>query len=190
VRSLMTRRLLAAGAGFTYGRRGLRRAGQHPTRAGGRWSLLPPPVEDYDPDELAEAIAEQLAVRWGVVFRDLLVRENIAVPWREILWAFRRLEARGVIRGGRFVNGFSGEQFGHPDAVEVLREVRKQARNGETITLSAVDPLNLVGVILPGPRVPAVRTNTVTYVDGAVSPLPAVDGAEQTALSPHHRLGV
>jgi len=171
VRALLARRQLAS-AGFAQSRRGLRRAGQQATRAGGRWSLLPPPVEDHDPDELAEAVAEQLAARWGVVFRDLLVRENVAVPWREILWAFRRLEARGLIRGGRFVNGFSGEQFAHPDAVDVLREVRKQPRNGETIRLSAADPLNLVGVVLPGARVAAVRTNTVTYVDGAASPLP------------------
>jgi len=174
VRSLLAGRLLAS-AGIAQSRRRLRRAGQHTTRTGGRWSLLPQPVSEYDPDELAEAIAEQLAVRWGVVFRDLLVRENIAVPWREILWAFRRLEARGLIRGGRFVNGFSGEQFAHPDAVEVLRQVRKQPRNGETIRLSAVDPLNLVGVVLPGARVPATATNTVTYVDGALSPVPDAD---------------
>jgi ATP-dependent Lhr-like helicase len=174
VRSLLAGRLLAS-AGIAQSRRRLRRAGQHTTRTGGRWSLLPQPVSEYDPDELAEAIAEQLAVRWGVVFRDLLVRENIAVPWREILWAFRRLEARGLIRGGRFVNGFSGEQFAHPDAVEVLRQVRKQPRNGETIRLPAVDPLNLVGVVLPGARVPAVLTNTVTYVDGALSPVPDAD---------------
>jgi ATP-dependent helicase Lhr and Lhr-like helicase len=176
VRSLLAGRLLAS-AGIAQSRRRLRRAGQHTTRTGGRWSLLPQAVSEYDPDELAEAIAEQLAVRWGVVFRDLLVRENIALPWREILWAFRRLEARGLIRGGRFVNGFSGEQFAHPDAVEVLRQVRKQPRNGETIRLSAVDPLNLVGVVLPGARVPAVLTNTVTYVDGAVFPMPEADGA-------------
>jgi len=111
-----------------------------------------------------------------VVFRDLLVRENIAVPWREILWAFRRLEARGLIRGGRFVNGFSGEQFAHPDAVDVLRQVRKQPRNGETIRLSAVDPLNMVGVVLPGARVPSVSTNTVTYTDGAVFGMPEAGG--------------
>jgi len=184
VRSLLARRALASD-GFARQRRGLRRAGQHSARAGGRWSLLPPAAADCDPDELAEAVAEQLAVRWGVVFRDLLVRENIAVPWRDILWAFRRLEARGLIRGGRFVNGFSGEQYAHPDAVDVLRTVRKLPRNGETVRLSAVDPLNLVGVILPGPRVPAVRTNTVTYVDGATSPLPESDdtGAAQPALS-------
>ena len=174
VRSLLTRRVLAS-TGFAGSRRRLRRAGQHTTRTGGRWSLLPSAAADCDPDELAEAVAEQLAARWGVVFRDLLIRENIAVPWREVLWAFRRLEARGLIRGGRFVNGFSGEQYAHPDAVDVLREVRKQPHKGETVRLSAVDPLNLFGVILPGPRIPAILTNTVTYVDGAAAPLPAAN---------------
>ena len=73
-----------------------------------------------DRDELAEAVAEQLAARWGVVFRDLVARETLAVPWRDVLWAFRRMEARGTIRGGRFVTGFSGEQYAHPDAIDVL----------------------------------------------------------------------
>ena len=182
LRSLLARRLLNA-ASVAEARRGqrragqrgvgLRRAGQHAARAGGRWSLLPPAAvfggpAGAEPDELAEAVAEQLAARWGVVFRDLLVRENIAVPWREVLWAFRRLEARGTIRGGRFVSGFSGEQFAHPDAVDVLRAIRKQPKDGETIQLSAADPLNLVGIVLPGARIPAVLTNMVTYVDGAV----------------------
>ncbi|HEY2127515.1 MAG TPA: DEAD/DEAH box helicase [Streptosporangiaceae bacterium] len=152
-------------------RRGLRgglRRGTPGTGPAGRWSLLPEPMPPGDPDELAEAAAEQLIVRWGVVFRDLVRRENLAVPWREILWAFRRMEARGTIRGGRFVTGFSGEQFAHPDAVDVLREVRKQRLTGETVQLSAADPLNLTGIILPGPRVPAIHANTVTYTDGAV----------------------
>jgi ATP-dependent Lhr-like helicase len=185
VRALLARRLLASasasgggGFGVAQTRRRLRRAGQHTTPAGGRWSLLPSATPDCDPDELAEAVAEQLAVRWGVVFHDLVVRENVAVPWREILWAFRRLEARGLIRGGRFVSGFSGEQYAHPDAVDVLRQVRKQPRNGETVRLSAVDPLNLIGVILPGTRVPAVLTNTVTYVDGALPPMPEAESAD------------
>jgi ATP-dependent helicase Lhr and Lhr-like helicase len=169
LRSLLARNLLTS-ASTAQARRGLRRAGQHAVRAGGRWSLLPPAAADSDPDELAEAVAEQLAARWGVVFRDLLVRENLAVPWREVLWAFRRLEARGTIRGGRFVNGFSGEQFAHPDAVDLLRQVRKQPRAGEEIRLSATDPLNLVGIVLPGTRIPAVLTNSVTYIDGAVVP--------------------
>jgi len=167
VRSLFAQRSLAQTA---LGRHRLRRGGQLASRTAGRWSLLPPPMPDCDPDELAEAVAEQLAVRWGVVFRDLLVRENIAVPWREVLWAFRRMEARGTVAGGRFVNGFSGEQFAHPDAVVMLREIRKRPRDGETISLSAADPLNLVGTVLPGPRIPAVATNTVSYTDGAVTP--------------------
>ncbi len=185
VRSLLARNLLNS-ASTAQARRGLRRAGQHATRTGGRWSLLPPATagsdsdSGSDSDELAEAVAEQLAARWGVVFRDLLVRETLltrergAVPWREVLWALRRLEARGTIRGGRFVSGFSGEQFAHPDAVDVLRQLRKQPRNGETIRLSAVDPLNLVGIVLPGPRIPAVATNSVTYVDGAAAAEPVL----------------
>jgi ATP-dependent helicase Lhr and Lhr-like helicase len=166
VRSLFAQRSLAQTA---LGRHRLRRGGQLASRTAGRWSLLPAPMSDCDPDELAEAVAEQLAVRWGVVFRDLLARENIAVPWREVLWAFRRMEARGTVSGGRFVNGFSGEQFAHPDAVVTLREIRKRPRDGETVSLSAADPLNLVGIVLPGPRIPAVATNSVSYTDGAVA---------------------
>ena len=167
VRSLFAQRSLAQ---TSLGRHRLRRGGQLASRTAGRWSLLPSAMPDCDPDELAEAVAEQLAVRWGVVFRDLLARENIAVPWREVLWAFRRMEARGTVAGGRFVNGFSGEQFAHPDAVGLLREIRKRPRNGETVRLSAADPLNLVGTVLPGPRIPAVATNSVSYTDGAVTP--------------------
>jgi ATP-dependent Lhr-like helicase len=122
-----------------------------------------------EPDELAEAVAEQLAVRWGVVFRDLVARENLAVPWRDVLWAFRRMEARGTIRGGRFVAGFSGEQFALPGAVEALRSARKLERTGVRVRLSAADPLNLAGIVLPGPRVPALPTNSVTYVDGVLA---------------------
>jgi ATP-dependent helicase Lhr and Lhr-like helicase len=147
----------------------------------GRWSLLPAPAAAPDRDELAEAIAEQLVARWGVIFRDLAAREHLAVPWREILWALRRMEARGTVRGGRFVNGFSGEQFAHPDAVDVLRTVRKQPRTGETITISAADPLNLTGVILPGPRIPAVGANTVTYTDGAVRAATAAQAIREPA---------
>jgi ATP-dependent Lhr-like helicase len=78
------------------------------------------------------------------------------------------MEARGTICGGRFVHGFSGEQFAHPDAVAMLREVRKRPMTGEVITLSAADPLNLAGIVLPGPRIPALRTNSVRYIDGAL----------------------
>jgi len=130
-------------------------------------------VATEDPDELAEAVAEQLLARWGVVFRGLLARETLTVPWREVLWALRRMEARGTIRGGRFVTSFTGEQYAVPEAVEVLRSVRKSDRSGESIRISAADPLNLVGIVLPGPRVPAVPTNSLTYVDGAPAPAPA-----------------
>ena len=171
VRTLFARRAMQNAPG----RRRLRRGNQLSSRTAGRWSLLPEPPADCDPDDLAEAVAEQLAARWGVVFRDLLTRENLAVPWREVLWALRRMEARGTICGGRFVHGFSGEQFAHPDAVGLLREVRKRPRTGETVTLSAADPLNLAGIVLPGPRIPAVATNTVTYVDGALEDQGAVE---------------
>ena len=94
------------------------------------------------------------------------MRESLAVPWREILWALRRLEARGTARGGRFVTGFVGEQYALPEAVEALRQTRRRERTGETVRLAAVDPLNLTGIITPGPRVPATRGNAVTYRDG------------------------
>jgi ATP-dependent Lhr-like helicase len=155
-------------------RRGLRRGAGSAARSEGRWSLFPGADPIDDRDGVAEALAEQLLARWGVVFRDLLARESLGLPWREVLWAMRRLEARGVIRGGRFVSGFSGEQYADVRAVELLRSVRKKPRNNEIVTLSAADPLNLVGIVTPGPRLPAVRTNSVTYVDG----LPLIEGSE------------
>ena len=133
----------------------------------GRWALLPALGGAIDePDALAEQVAGQLLARWGVVFFDLLARENLGIAWREVLWALRRFEARGLVRGGRFVNGFAGEQYALPEAVEDLRRVRRSARKEEVIALSAVDPLNLCGIVLPGARVPAVRTNRITYKDG------------------------
>jgi ATP-dependent Lhr-like helicase len=163
VRSLLYRRAVAR----TPYRPRLRRAGSRTAaRSAGRWSLVPVSQATEDADELAEAVAEQLLARWGVVFRDLVVRETFTVPWREVLWAFRRMEARGTIRGGRFVNGFSGEQYAVPEAVDALRAVRKDERTGETVTISAADPLNLVGTVVPGARIPALMTNAVTYVDG------------------------
>jgi ATP-dependent Lhr-like helicase len=146
--------------------RSLRRGAGTGARATGRWALFAGAVSTEDPDALAEAVAEQLLARWGVVFRDLLARESLALPWREVLWAFRRLEARGTIRGGRFVTGFTGEQYASPEAVDVLRGVRRARRTGEIVRLSAADPLNLVGILTPGPRLPALRTNSVTYIDG------------------------
>ncbi|MPY82465.1 MAG: DEAD/DEAH box helicase [Actinophytocola sp.] len=137
------------------------------TRADLRPTLAEPSrAAGGDPDELAEAVAEQLIARWGVVFRDLLVRETSAVPWREVLWALRRMEARGTVRGGRFVNGFAGEQFAAPEAVDQLRAARKASHDGETIRLPAADPLSLTGILLPGQRIPALPRETVSYLDG------------------------
>lgn len=143
----------------------------------GRWALLPPAAVVEEPDELAEAVAEQLLARWGVLFRDLALRERLAVPWRDVQWALRRLEARGVIRGGRFVHGFSGEQYATPEAVELLRQVRKAPLDGERVTLAAGDPLNLSAVVVPGCRLPALSGRTTTWCDG----LPVVAGAEGAA---------
>ncbi len=138
----------------------------------GRWVLLPTgtPDEEIDRDTLAEHVAGQLLARWGVVFWDLMARENLALPWREVVWALRRLEARGLVRGGRFVTGPAGEQYALPEAVEELRRVRRTERGGQTVRLNAADPLNLVGIILPGARVAAVRTNSITYRDGLPVP--------------------
>ncbi|HZU75845.1 MAG TPA: DEAD/DEAH box helicase, partial [Dehalococcoidia bacterium] len=160
--------------------RGLRRGAALRAPSEGRWSLIHEPDPIADRDALVEAVAEQLLVRWGVVFRDVLVRETFSVAWRDMLWALRRMEARGTVRGGRFVNGFVGEQFALPEAVDDLRSVRRTPPTGETVRISAADPLNLVGVILPGGRIPALRTNTVTFRDGV-----AVDLDSNTRTSAH-----
>ncbi len=99
---------------------------------------------------------------WRVVFRDLLARETLASPWRELLGALRRMEARGEIRGGRFVAGFVGEQFARPEAVELLRIVRRESPSTSALRVPAADPLNLVGVVLPGGRVSAFSGELVT----------------------------
>jgi len=120
----------------------------------------------------SEPVARQLLRRYGVVFRDLLARESLVQSWRDLLVQYRRMELQGEIRGGRFVSGFTGEQFALPEAVESLRAVRKRNASGAAshdIKLSASDPLNLAGVILPGPRVPSVPSNFLIYKDGLVA---------------------
>jgi ATP-dependent Lhr-like helicase len=107
-----------------------------------------------------------LLKRYGIVFRDVIARETNLPTWRELLMAFRRLEDRGEIRGGRFVDGFLGEQFALPVAVESVRALRQLAPSGETTTISAADPLNLVGILVPGERVPAISGKTVEFRDG------------------------
>jgi ATP-dependent Lhr-like helicase len=141
------------------------RHGRRPGFVGGRWAVLARPA--LPRDELLERQAEQYLHRWGVVFRDLLAREAAAPPWRDLLRVYRRREARGELRGGRFVSGFSGEQFAVPGAVDALRAVRRAPREGhERLELSAADPLNVVGVLTPGPRVPATLGQRVAFVDG------------------------
>ena len=138
----------------------LRTAELHPTETAGRWSLVPPPAE-VEREDLAEALADQLLARWGVVFYDLVAHEKPAVPWRDLQWALRRMEDRGQVAGGRFVRGFPGEQFALPQAAEALQAIRRADPTGRTVTLSGADPLNLTGVVLPGHRVPARATERV-----------------------------
>ena len=155
---------------YRAGRRSaLRRASRSSAAAAGRWapvSSLVPDDDTWDREELAEAVAEQLLTRWGVVFRDLAIRESVRLPWRDIQWALRRLEDRGLIRGGRFVSGFTGEQYALPEAMEQLAHTRKLPPTGERATVNATDPLNLVGVVVPATAIPSVHTKEVTYVDG------------------------
>ncbi len=140
----------------------------------GRWALLRPGEADpAERDEFAEELAQLLLRRYGVVFRDVVAAESFTVPWRDLLRALRRLEARGIVRGGRFVSGFVGEQFALPEALEALRAVRRSPREGERVRLSAADPLNLTGVILPGPRIPAVQDRSFELVDGALAEPPS-----------------
>src|SRR5204863_5201359 len=131
----------------------------------GRWarvekrSLLPD-------DQLAEALAWQLLRRYGVVFRRLVQRESLLLPGRGGLGVLRRLEARGEVRGGRFVGGFSGEQYALPEAIGLLRRVRREEPRGELVAVSGADPLNLVGIVTPGDVLVGVATNRILYRDG------------------------
>src|SRR2546430_2179143 len=131
----------------------------------GRWSRVrrPAPLPE---EAVAEAVAWQLLRRYGVVFRRLVTRETLLTPWRDILRVYRRLEARGEIRGGRFVGGFSGEQYALPEAVGLLRSVRREEPRGELVAVSGADPLNLVGIVTPGDVVAGVATNRILYRDG------------------------
>ncbi len=117
-------------------------------------------------ENATERFAKQLLARWGVVFRDLLAKESLAPPWRDLLLAYRRLEARGEIRGGRFVSGYLGEQFALPEAVELLRALRREEKSGETLEVSAADPVNLTGFVLPGERLATLSIQTLRLVDG------------------------
>lgn len=136
----------------------------------GRWSLLrepEAPATRQEPErEAEEAFARQLLRRYGVMLRELLARETRAPVWRTLVGIYRRLEARGEIRGGRFVAGFSGEQFALPEAVDTLRAIRRRREGREAMLLSASDPLNLVGILTPGNRVSPLSGQTILYLDG------------------------
>jgi ATP-dependent Lhr-like helicase len=137
----------------------------------GRWALARPgraAADSTRPDpEAVEHVARTLLARYGVVFWRLLEREADWVsPWRDLLRVYRRLEARGDIRGGRFVAGFSGEQYALPEAIGLLREARRRAPTGALVSLSGADPLNLVGILTPGVRLPALTGNRLLYRDG------------------------
>ena len=133
----------------------------------GRWSLLPraEPARAPTPGDV-EAVARTLLRRWGVVFRRVLDRETGLPPFRDLLRVYRRLEAEGEIRGGRFVAGAAGEHYALPEAVEALRAVRRAEKSGGLVSVSAADPVNLVGIVTPGERVPAIAPNRVLFRDG------------------------
>jgi ATP-dependent Lhr-like helicase len=132
--------------------------------AAGRWALLLPVAEaDPGPDVRIEAFARQLLDRWGVVFRDLLARESLAPAWRDLLMTLRRMEARGEIRGGRFVSGFLGEQFGKAEAVDLLRAIRRKPTDFN-LRVAASDPLNLLGIVTPGPRISPLALEAVELI--------------------------
>src|SRR5688572_13984323 len=157
----------------------------------GRWSILKrAPLASnastlkqsgfQSPGESPEEVAWVLLKRYGVVFKRLLEREGIAVPWRVLLRVYHRLEARGEIRGGRFVAGISGEQFALPEAVGMLRSIRREGAQESMISVSAADPLNLAGIITPGSRITAHTGNRVLYHDGA--PIAALESGETRFL--------
>lgn len=145
----------------------------------GRWALLRGDTAVEDGKRI-ETIARALLTRYGVVFRALLVRESLPT-WRELAMVYRRLEARGEIRGGRFVSGFGGEQFALPDAVGRLRAVRRNEKDGEFIAICAADPLNLVGIVTSEARVAAIANNRVLFRDGL--PVAALEGDKVRRLT-------
>ncbi len=151
-------------------KRGLRRGAARPL---GRWSILAE-VEDITGDngsafaqqQRLATICQALLRRYGVVFRAILQKESLLPPWRALLAHLRRMEDRGEVRGGRFVDGFSGEQFALPEAVGLLRRSREPATHPALCVINATDPLNLSGLLLPGPRTPSQYSNRILLEDG------------------------
>ena len=155
-------------AGGPRGRR--RRVALFDMADAGRWAIVrrPEEISGAAADEgSVELVVRTLLRRWGVIFWKLLAREAAWLPaWRDILMCCRRLEARGEIRGGRFVAGFSGEQYAAPEAVALLREVRRRAHAQQYVSISGADPLNLLGIVTPGARLPSLAGNRLLYLDG------------------------
>ncbi|HEV3179117.1 MAG TPA: DEAD/DEAH box helicase [Steroidobacteraceae bacterium] len=160
--------------------------------AAGRWSRIARPAEPEATgataagrgrsEEMIEHVVRTLLRRWGVLFWRLLAREaDWLPPWRDLLMCCRRLEARGEIRGGRFVAGFSGEQYAAPEAITLLRAARRKPQEGHYLSLSGADPLNLVGILTPGARLPSLSGNRLLYRDGV--PVALLSGGEVTFLA-------
>jgi ATP-dependent helicase Lhr and Lhr-like helicase len=156
----------------------------------GRWSLLRTQIasqpsgngaETSERDTATAKFARALLRRYGVVFRRLLERESFPITWYELGRIYRRWEARGEIRGGYFVAGISGEQFALPEAIGLLRSIRKASPNGELITLSAADPLNLQGILTLGPRIAALNASRILFRDGL--PIAALEAGEICKIS-------
>ncbi len=145
----------------------------------GRWSLLE--VEGKAPENKIELWAHQYVRRYGILCRELLVRESSAPSWRDLLGVLRRSEARGEIRGGRFIAGLNGEQFALPEAINALRALRHKESQGLYVRISACDPLNLVGILTPGPRIAAILGNMIICRDGV--PVAAADNGQVRILS-------
>jgi ATP-dependent helicase Lhr and Lhr-like helicase len=150
----------------------------------GRWALLrqswSPDAASPEAEHRHEAMARQLLQRYGVVLRELLAREHHAPPWRTLLGIYRRLEARGEIRGGRFVAGLLGEQFALPEAVEALRAIRREQELA-TVMVAAADPLNLVGILIPGQRISPFTQQVIVYRGGVAIEIGAL-GAIRSRL--------
>jgi ATP-dependent Lhr-like helicase len=160
-------RSLSSKSRHSVGRRARRTKARKTTYSqGGRWSRFPPFAMQVSMEERAERWAWLLLRRYGVMFRDLLARESVAPAWRDLLPIYRRLEMRGEIRGGRFVGGVAGEQFALPEAVDLLRKFRDQPAAESWSVISAVDPLNLIGIVTRDPRVPALRGNRIAIRNG------------------------
>jgi ATP-dependent Lhr-like helicase len=188
LRALLVPEHKRAALSATTARRRRSRAAAYSVANAGRWSLLRAGDYAADHTNVVEQRARALLYRYGVVFRRLLAREAGAPSWRDLVLVYRRLEARGEIRGGRFVHGMAGEQFALPEAVGLLRAVRREKSTGATLVISAADPLNLVGIVTPeAERVAAAHRNRILFRDGA--PVAALEAGEIRLLSGHEGEG-